>query len=181
MHYGNKNGISFLHYSCISAWYWKGKASQFVFKIWNGKTLGVIITNQNQNTCLENAVHISQCIPTCTLSTILERCSSLLWCSVMTGILLVCSDRPTGEFLLWLTCPEEPDGDGARSQSKWEHRCSCSALQWSTLFHLFFPLPLLFPVGIMCGEILSFWQIKAPCLPVFLGYLGKVGGIKHLQ
>lgn len=128
------------------------------------------LLNQNQNTCSENAVHISQCIPMCILCTVLEGCNGgvLVWQEW-------CSNRPTGESLFRLTC------DGARSQSKWDHLCSHSALQWSVLFHLFLPLSLLFPVGITCVEILSFWQIKVPHLPVFLGYLAKVSGIKHLR
>lgn len=183
MHYGNKNVFVFFAFKLHLSLILERKSKSLIFKIWNGKTpsWGAITTNQNQNTCSKNAVLISQCIPTCALCTALERLSSLLWWSGMTGIAQVCSDRPAGEFLLWLTCSEEPDSDGARSQPKWEHRSSRSALQWSTQSHLFLPLSLLFPVGITCGEILSYWWIKAQCLPVFLGYLGKKGGIKHLR
>ncbi len=103
--------------------------------------------------------------------TVLERHSCLLWCDGNTSSVQWYTNR-------WISAVADVSWGAWR---RWSQILEHSALQWSNLFDLFFPLPLLFPVGITCGEILSFWQIKAPCLPVFLGYLDKVGGIKHLQ
>lgn len=81
-----------LHLHLILAW-----KSKLLLKSDMGKLhLEVQLLNQNQSTCSENAVHISQCIPMCILCTVLEG----WWCSGMTGMAHVCSNRPTGEFLL---------------------------------------------------------------------------------
>lgn len=60
-----------------------------------------------------------------------------------------------------------------------EPEFSKNPVQWSALIHLSLALSVLFPIGIVSAETLSLRQIKAPCWSVFLGYLGKVGGIKH--
>ncbi len=171
MHYGNENGISFpfvyfLHYSCISAWYWNGKASHLSLKIEMGKhkvqllQLKIKTPAQRMLSTLHNAFPCALYVP--------------FWNAVA-----ACCDQQVNFCCGWrvLRSPTVMEPDLRANESTAAYALLCSGQLFSICFSHY---RCYFLLGLR-GEILSFWQIKAPCLPVFLGYLDKVGGIKHLQ
>lgn len=128
MLYGNKNGFFpplfplQLHLGLILAW--KSKSDM-------GKLhLEVQLLNQNQNTCSENAVHISQCIPMCILYTVLEGCSGgvLVW---QEWLMCAATDQQVNFYYSWRVMERDLDPN----ETTTAHILLCSGQFFSICFY----------------------------------------------